>query len=184
MPFKIDGRIQFFYPGSRALITTVQLPRPYLRVVDGEREMRPEQRRCERTKNMENGMNMELIDVTESARKHVIQFPDWRVAVTRRVWDQWVATPVEGEGPGEGTRLRNILGYLWAGLKQVATPDSGFIDGFGFIGCAANGIRESREVGLTAFPMIGSDGSPYMVVMTPEEGPRLNAMSSEAVNVH
>ena len=128
-------------------------------------------------------MDNELIDVTEAATKYKIPLPGWRVVVTRRVWDQWIGTPIGANDPRAGSRLETMLGYLSAGLKRVVTLNAGFFPGFGCVGQAANGTCESGEHCLSAFAMFWCDGSPCMFVMTSEEMPRDVAVST-AANVH
>src|SRR5579871_1729012 len=73
-------------------------------------------------------MNTTFIDVTDNAEKLVTRVPGWRVAVEQRVWDRFVAVPTGCVGESEGTRLWDLLFFLFDELRRVPELGEGPVD--------------------------------------------------------
>ena len=120
---------------------------------------------------------LELIDVTESASEVPGHVPGWRVAVSRRAWDQCVRSATT-DRENEVSRIADLLYFFWGALQN--TPNrSGLVAGFGFevghfvsdLECSTPrpGPRRDTTVLLAALACIGGSGAPQLVVLSLDE---------------
>jgi hypothetical protein len=104
-----------------------------------------------------------LIDVTETAREAGFRIP---VAVTRAVWDQYVAVP-------EGVTCQDEAGRLWDVLFMlrfaIRTGDGGSETRYRLHVRNDNREGDPPLVELKAVCGPDDDGSPCITVMTPSE---------------
>jgi hypothetical protein len=104
-----------------------------------------------------------LIDVTPTARESGIRYP---VALTRAVWERWVAVPPGVICQDESGRLWDVLYLLrWA----VGRSDDGPVVRFGVH--VRNDNREGTPplVRLKAVCGPGDQGEPVVTIMLPDE---------------
>ncbi len=128
-------------------------------------------------------MDVELIDVTESARGLPQHVPGWRVALTQGAWDVGVGPNGDDPDWGDESVLNTLLRSLWQTLRNVPHHQFGFVAGFGFeterilsdyselSTHKPDWIHELRIV-LPVFACIDESGAPQLVVLSPSELPR------------
>jgi hypothetical protein len=111
-----------------------------------------------RANAIEDGL---LIDVTTTANEAGIRYP---TAVTRAVWERYVAVPRSACWQDEAGRLWDIMTMLRHAAR--AAPDSSEIR---FVVYVRNDETQPKPVTLKAVCGPGDDLEPVVTVMLPEE---------------
>lgn len=122
-----------------------------------------------------------LIEKKIDLGKEKIEVLGWKVAVSRRVWDQCVALPKGVEGQTEEDRFRDFLKQVRLNLMMLAAPRQGEISlaiPF-FVNAVNDNSGDKRrmdgfdgpgeEIPVAAFASFREDGSPNLVLLTAEE---------------
>jgi hypothetical protein len=102
-----------------------------------------------------------LVDVTAAAREAGLR---WPTAVTRSVWDRYVAVP-------DGVACQDEAGRLWDVLNMLRWAIAGAkdTDRLLFRLHVRNTNGRPRLVTLKAVAGPGDDAAPVLTIMTPEE---------------
>ena len=116
--------------------------------------------RYSRAQAIEDGV---LVDVSETAREAGIRFP---VAVTRSVWERYVAlTPAaERAGNDERGRLWDVVWMLLCGIRRNRSASTFLYD----LLVVTDSVRPSH-VKLKAICGPGDDAEPVITVLLPDE---------------
>ena len=112
-----------------------------------------------RSKAIEEGM---LVDVSTTAIEAGFNFP---VALTRRVWDQYVMVPNGVECQDQKGRLWDILYMLNYAIRSRNKAESSLI----FTLHVRNDNRKPKPVRLKSVCGPGDDSKPVITIMLPDE---------------